>query len=122
MSNVSQRKKENCLISGARRGTHTSLRNLTHFTASQHLDCNFYLACLVHFISEEPVIQATYLRTLWKHFVLEINHFDPRHQGFQQDGATAYCAFVLEFLTSVSRQVDWLCLFSFLECNYCVSP
>jgi hypothetical protein len=92
MSNVSQHKNQKCLISGARRGTHTFLGNLTNFTPSHYLHCNFHFACLVHFISDKPVIQATYLRTLWEHLVLEINHFQPRHQWFQQDGAPTNCA------------------------------
>jgi hypothetical protein len=71
---------EKCLISGAKRGTHTSLRNLTHFTPPHHLDCNFYLAYLVHLIPEEPVMQTTYFRTLWEHAVLQIYHSEPRHQ------------------------------------------
>jgi len=79
MSYVSQHKNQKCLTSGARIGTHTHLGNLTHFTPSHYLDCNFHLACLVRFICDKPVIQATYLRTLWEHSELEINHFEPRH-------------------------------------------
>jgi len=63
MSYVSQHKNQKCLISGARRGTHMYLGNPTHSTPSQYLGCNFHLACLVHFICDKPVIQATYLRT-----------------------------------------------------------
>jgi len=92
MSYVSQHKNQKCLISGARRGTHTYLGNLTHFTPSHYMACNFHLACLVHFIWDKSVIQATYLRTLWEHYELESNHYEPRYRWFQQDRSHTYCA------------------------------
>jgi hypothetical protein len=108
MSYVSQHKNQKCLIPSARRRTHTYLGNLTHFTPSHYMGCNFHLACLVHFICDKSVIQATYLRTLWEHYGPEINHFEPRHRWFQQDVSHTYCALLCRNSWPLCFNTRWL--------------